>query len=40
LWLGTIALVWGSTMIGMGFVKDWNALAGNLALKFLPAACT
>lgn len=26
--LGTITLVWGGIMIGMGFVKDWQALAG------------
>jgi MFS family permease len=25
-WLGTIALLWGGVMIGMGFVRDWRAL--------------
>jgi hypothetical protein len=26
--LGTITIVWGGLMIAMGFVKDWQALAG------------
>jgi MFS family permease len=26
--LGTITIIWGGLMIAMGFVKDWQALAG------------
>jgi hypothetical protein len=25
-WLGTIVMLWGGVMIGMGFVKDWRVL--------------
>lgn len=25
-WLGTIALLWGGVMIGMGFTRDWRVL--------------
>ncbi|KAL8781289.1 MAG: hypothetical protein Q9213_006064 [Squamulea squamosa] len=28
IWLSTITLFWGVTMIGFGFVKDWTALVG------------
>ncbi|KAL8902138.1 MAG: hypothetical protein Q9207_004857 [Kuettlingeria erythrocarpa] len=28
MWLATITLLWGVTMIGFGFVKDWTALVG------------
>ncbi|KAL8683495.1 MAG: hypothetical protein Q9186_000535 [Xanthomendoza sp. 1 TL-2023] len=28
IWLATITLCWGVTMIGFGFVKDWKALVG------------
>ncbi|KAL8765837.1 MAG: hypothetical protein Q9209_007196 [Squamulea sp. 1 TL-2023] len=28
IWLGTITFLWGVTMIGFGFVKDWTALVG------------
>ncbi|KAH7106432.1 MFS general substrate transporter [Auriculariales sp. MPI-PUGE-AT-0066] len=31
-WLGSIAVVWGATMLGMGFVHDWHALAGCRAV--------
>ncbi|PVG02494.1 MFS general substrate transporter [Serendipita vermifera] len=42
-WLGTIALLWGSVMLGMGFVKHWwqlaicRALLGLLEAGFFPA---
>ncbi|KAL9020374.1 MAG: hypothetical protein Q9185_002348 [Variospora sp. 1 TL-2023] len=32
IWLATITLAWGVTMIGFGFVKDWTALVGLRAL--------
>ncbi|KAL8951953.1 MAG: hypothetical protein Q9222_002105 [Ikaeria aurantiellina] len=28
MWLATITLLWGATMIGFGFVKDWKTLVG------------
>jgi MFS family permease len=28
LWLGSIGLLWGAVMIGMGFVKNWQTMAG------------
>ncbi|KAI4174141.1 MAG: hypothetical protein LQ343_002476 [Gyalolechia ehrenbergii] len=28
IWLATITLCWGATMIGFGFVKDWKTLVG------------
>ncbi|KAL8749703.1 MAG: hypothetical protein Q9184_006703 [Pyrenodesmia sp. 2 TL-2023] len=28
IWLATITLLWGVTMIGFGFVQDWTALVG------------
>ncbi|KAL8917054.1 MAG: hypothetical protein Q9208_008170 [Pyrenodesmia sp. 3 TL-2023] len=28
IWLATITLLWGATMIGFGFVQDWTALVG------------
>ncbi|KAL9006062.1 MAG: hypothetical protein Q9188_001189 [Gyalolechia gomerana] len=28
IWLATITLFWGATMIGFGFVKDWKTLVG------------
>ncbi|KAI4113669.1 MAG: hypothetical protein LQ345_005401 [Seirophora villosa] len=28
IWLATITLAWGVTMIGFGFVQDWTALVG------------
>ncbi|KZW02805.1 MFS general substrate transporter [Exidia glandulosa HHB12029] len=27
-WLGTISTIWGATMLAMGFVHSWQALAG------------
>jgi MFS family permease len=42
--LGTITLLWGACMIGMGFVKDWKTLAalrvilGILEAGFFPGS--
>ncbi|KAL8650954.1 MAG: hypothetical protein Q9210_003517 [Variospora velana] len=40
IWLATITLAWGVTMIGFGFVKDWTALVGlRLLLGVLELTC-
>ncbi|EJD49650.1 MFS general substrate transporter [Auricularia subglabra TFB-10046 SS5] len=31
-WLGFISIAWGATMLSMGFVKNWQSLAGCRAL--------
>lgn len=31
-WLGTVGLLWGAVMLGMGFVKTWQQLAVCRAL--------
>ncbi|KAI5851530.1 major facilitator superfamily domain-containing protein [Morchella snyderi] len=42
-WLGTIVMLWGGVMIGMGFVKDWRvlvvcrAILGLFEAGFFPA---
>ncbi|KAI4191827.1 MAG: hypothetical protein LQ348_003403 [Seirophora lacunosa] len=40
IWLATITLAWGVTMIGFGFVQDWTALVGlRLLLGILELTC-
>ncbi|KAL8808506.1 MAG: hypothetical protein Q9182_000057 [Xanthomendoza sp. 2 TL-2023] len=40
IWLATITLCWGVTMIGFGFVKDWKALVGLRLILGILEVCS
>lgn len=38
--LGSITLAWGAIMIGMGFIKTWQAMAGLRVLLGVLEVCS